>query len=320
MALSVWQRFNLKRHSGRAAAGTSVDATTPLLPADSTGTSKLEPSKSEPLSETPKSCSSESIPAVLLESSFNSSLEKESLIVHSDQIYGGLEGSCAVCRELESTTGKDQSAKRDDRRALQKLNASLRGEVGRLKAELAAARVRGDEAAAASRLEVEGKLREAKRENAEKASDIENFRERLAKLDRKCAEEERNVEEKASRIAELEKELTQAREAGARRADARERFEYVLECSGQVGSVPRNILASAPESVLFKTFCGEWEYARDQDGRALITCHPKRWAAILEHLFDWRGSGGTGSAAAGAGAVLEPEPAGGRPLRLGFRE
>ena len=124
----------------------------------------------------------------------------------------------------------------------------------------------------------------AKRENAQKASEIKNFRTWLAELGRKCAEEERNAEEKASRIAELEKELTHAREAGARRADARERFDYVLACSGQAGSVPRSVLASAPESVLFKTFCGEWDYARDKEGRALITCHPERWAAILEHL------------------------------------
>lgn len=89
---------------------------------------------------------------------------------------------------------------------------------------------------------------------------------------------------KDENISALEGALKSALEAGARRRDEGDRFEYVLACNGQTGSIPRSVLASDPDSLLCKMYSGEWDYARDAAGRALITCHPKRWAAVLEYL------------------------------------
>ena len=285
MAPSARNRFEQQRPSFRAAACPSV-GTTPRSASQTstragslrpgfTGTSNLESLKSEPLSATPKSSVLEGRPAVTLESKFNSSTDTGKS-TQSEQILGHLENSGGVCGESEWTTVVGKSVKKDHARALR----GLQNEVGRLKAELAAARAQRRSEADALR----GKLTEAKREIANKESMIKEFRMWVAELRRQCADEKQYAEEKDSRIADLEKELARAREAGARREDARDRFEYVLACNGQAGSVPRSVLASAPESILYKNFCGEWDYARDKGGRALITCHPERWAAILEHL------------------------------------
>ncbi|GAQ86318.1 hypothetical protein KFL_002820130 [Klebsormidium nitens] len=130
-------------------------------------------------------------------------------------------------------------------------------------------------------------LRE-RQENAQKSVEMEGLQGQVAVFrGRLCvAKEERRREEEGTvvRLAKLEEDLIIAREVWARRKDEADRLEYVLALNGQVGSVPRSVLASDPESVLYKMFCGDWDYARDEKGRALITCHPKRWAAVLEHL------------------------------------
>ena len=101
------------------------------------------------------------------------------------------------------------------------------------------------------------------------------------------AEETRKTEKQAAaQSTELEGEAETRRtsNAGARCASERERFEYVLAFNGEVGSVPRSVLAADQDSLLYKMYGGDWDYARDKTGRALVTCHPQRWAAILEHL------------------------------------
>lgn len=151
------------------------------------------------------------------------------------------------------------------------------------------------------------RMLEAENEEKErKEAEIESKRAALHKLVTAlngCPEEAVTLEEKLTaetqRSADVSKEVSNlqddAREAvlealeGARTARARRcnesgRFHYVLAYNGQVGSIPRSVLASAPDSVLYKTYCGTWDYARDGEGRAIVTCHPDRWAAVLEHL------------------------------------
>lgn len=105
-----------------------------------------------------------------------------------------------------------------------------------------------------------------------------------AQLARLGAELEEEKRARAAQIQKLEASLEAARDAGGRRDEERERFDYVLAHNGQTGSVSRTLLASDSDSLLYKTYCGDWEYPRDGNGRAVITCHPKRWAAVLEHL------------------------------------
>ncbi|GAQ89201.1 hypothetical protein KFL_004960110 [Klebsormidium nitens] len=85
-------------------------------------------------------------------------------------------------------------------------------------------------------------------------------------------------------IAGLEDELRRTCEAVGLCENDRERFHYVLALNGQEGSLPRSVLASDPESHLYKMYGGEWDYARNAEGRAIVTCHPHRWAPIVEYL------------------------------------
>lgn len=100
----------------------------------------------------------------------------------------------------------------------------------------------------------------------------------------KVIEAKRETEERTAYIAQLKEELRRTREAGALCADEKDRFEYVLALNGQTGSISRSVLASDPDSLLYKMYGGDWDYARDEEGRAIVTCHPQRWAAVLEHL------------------------------------
>ena len=86
------------------------------------------------------------------------------------------------------------------------------------------------------------------------------------------------------RVASLEADLENARNAQERCEGERERLEYVLASNGQEGSVALSVFAADRDSLLYKMYSGDWDYPRDSRGRALITCHPDRWAAILEHL------------------------------------
>ncbi|GAQ86310.1 hypothetical protein KFL_002820060 [Klebsormidium nitens] len=71
-------------------------------------------------------------------------------------------------------------------------------------------------------------------------------------------------------VSGLREALESHREVCRRSDDERERFRYVLACNGQEGSVPRSVLASAPESLLYKIVLrGLGLRARRQGARAL---------------------------------------------------
>ena len=107
-------------------------------------------------------------------------------------------------------------------------------------------------------------------------------------LERRLKELQKVMEEKENesevKLAALQISLRDTRETRARCAKERERFHYVLACNGQTGSVPFSFLESDRDSLLYKLYGGNWNYARDEKGRALVTWHPERWAAVLEHL------------------------------------
>ncbi|GAQ89067.1 hypothetical protein KFL_004840070 [Klebsormidium nitens] len=162
----------------------------------------------------------------------------------------------------------------------------VQSEATSLRTELAAARRNGER--------TEKELARARARLTELKAERGGLRAQVETLESKLAAEEKEKLEAASKVAELESALEIARdataalkgaaEASARRAREGDRLHYVLACNGQTGSIARSILASEPESLLYKTFCGEWDYARDDSGRAIVTCHPDRWAAVLEHL------------------------------------
>ncbi|GAQ86309.1 hypothetical protein KFL_002820050 [Klebsormidium nitens] len=116
---------------------------------------------------------------------------------------------------------------------------------------------------------------------ADARAEVEALRAKNAALQQQMSEKEKEHQKQVSGLLEDSKKH---REECRRSEKERERFHYVLACNGQEGSVPRSVLASAPESLLYKMYSGDWDYARDDQGRALITCHPQRWAAVLEHL------------------------------------
>ncbi|GAQ84348.1 hypothetical protein KFL_001850220 [Klebsormidium nitens] len=163
------------------------------------------------------------------------------------------------------------------------LRRALEAEAARkTKAEAAARQARSEKNVLQARVTSLSKdLAKAQSDLKEARSENEVLEARLSALETVTAEKER---EGKQRVSALEESLKGFREAGGRCAKERERFCYVLASNGQEGSVPWSALASDPESLLHKMYCGEWDYARDEKGRALVTCHPQRWAAIIEHL------------------------------------
>lgn len=156
---------------------------------------------------------------------------------------------------------------------------ALRAEGARsAEAQAAATEARAENVALQARVaSLSEELAKARAQN-----DVSNAR--LAALRTKMSEKEAETWESKETIAGLRNDLERTREAVGRCTNDRERFRYVLALTGQEGSIPRSVLASDPDSHLCKMYGGEWDYARDAEGRALITCHPQRWAAIVEYL------------------------------------
>ena len=50
------------------------------------------------------------------------------------------------------------------------------------------------------------------------------------------------------------------------------------------GSVPRSIFAAEPDSALAQIYDGEWEYAKDEEGCAIVHSDPANWPLILNWL------------------------------------
>ena len=71
-----------------------------------------------------------------------------------------------------------------------------------------------------------------------------------------------------------------------RRKDCRQ-FTYAVRGSSEPhlrGSVPFAIFSAEPDSVLARMYSDDWEYAQDEEGRAIINSNPANWALILDWL------------------------------------
>ena len=77
------------------------------------------------------------------------------------------------------------------------------------------------------------------------------------------------------------KGMTAKRDRDQKQFNFRVRGHETLELSG---SVPSQIFESEPDSVLNKTYNGEWAYARDDKGRACINSDPAHWPLIMKWL------------------------------------
>ena len=73
----------------------------------------------------------------------------------------------------------------------------------------------------------------------------------------------------------------------ARRASDSKMFAFTIrgaEGPNLSGSVPRQIFDAEPTSSLCQTYNGEWEYTKDEQGRAVINSNPEHWPIILDWL------------------------------------
>ena len=64
-------------------------------------------------------------------------------------------------------------------------------------------------------------------------------------------------------------------------------FSYTVRgCEGPhlSGTVPRQIFEAEPDSALVQIYNGEWEYARDEQGRAMVNSNPEIWPIIIDWL------------------------------------
>ena len=165
-----------------------------------------------------------------------------------------------------------------ERKALREQVQALTQEKERLAKVLAAALLRVSAAEAA-----------AKRRRARTGRDLVS---QLVKLRTELGEEKRarreDVKQKDAENGTLQAALAAAREAAARDDDERERFQYVLACNEQTGSISRTIShpIRSPCSTPCNAACGEWNAPARRTGAPLsrLTCHPDRWAAVLEPL------------------------------------
>ena len=73
----------------------------------------------------------------------------------------------------------------------------------------------------------------------------------------------------------------------ARRSTDSRQLKYMVRGSqdpARSGSVPLAIFEAEPDSVLNRTYNGEWEYAQDAEGRANVNSNPAHWPLILDWL------------------------------------
>ncbi len=54
--------------------------------------------------------------------------------------------------------------------------------------------------------------------------------------------------------------------------------------SGLSGSVPHSIFLAEPASALAQAYSGQWDYAKDEEGRAVVNSDPDNWPIILNWL------------------------------------
>ena len=93
--------------------------------------------------------------------------------------------------------------------------------------------------------------------------------------------------EKASIMKRHEAQLAQAADMKRRQQADSSQFHYIvrgIQEATMSGSVPRQIFGAEPDSVLNHMYNGEWEYAQDDQGRAVINSDPEHWPLILNWL------------------------------------
>ncbi len=73
----------------------------------------------------------------------------------------------------------------------------------------------------------------------------------------------------------------------ARRSSDSALFMYTVRgCEGPQlsGCVPRQIFQAEPDSALAHIYNGEWQYATDEQGRAVVNSNPAHWPLIMDWL------------------------------------
>lgn len=151
------------------------------------------------------------------------------------------------------------SAKETELKALRESVGSLRkaleAEVARAtKAEAAAKQARsGTKALQARVASLSKELLKAQTDAKEARSRNEVLQAKLSALESVTAETERQSKQ---RVGALKESLQGFREADEQCKKEGKRFSYVLASNGQEGSIPWSVLASDPESLLYKMYCG----------------------------------------------------------------
>ena len=92
-------------------------------------------------------------------------------------------------------------------------------------------------------------------------------------------------QEGADARQQLEAALAESKQMSALRDVHTKQFRYIARgCEASSGSVPRQIFEAEPGSLLNRMYNGEWEYAKDDTGQALVNSSPAHWACILDWL------------------------------------
>ncbi len=77
--------------------------------------------------------------------------------------------------------------------------------------------------------------------------------------------------------------MAEAADMSARRTSDTKQFAFVVRGS-HGGSVPCQIFEAEPDSVLNRMYNGEWQYAVDDTGHAMVNSNPTHWPLILDWL------------------------------------
>ena len=109
-----------------------------------------------------------------------------------------------------------------------------------------------------------------------------------AKSDRKCQQlQETRKQDMADLTKQHDRKLGEMADHIAKRSTDSKHFKYSVRGSQDPalsGIVPAAIFEAEPDSVLNKTYNGEWEYGQDADGRAHVNSNPEHWPLILDWL------------------------------------
>ena len=99
--------------------------------------------------------------------------------------------------------------------------------------------------------------------------------------------EDASTQERAKLMKVHEAAMGEAEEMTARRQQDSQQFTFTIRghtTPELSGSIPRQVLEAEPNSVLNRTYNGEWAYATDDQGRACINSDPQHWPLIVNWL------------------------------------